>query len=89
MEENPAPVEVGSLSHYLQCFIPPTWLGMGFLPSNRINSCQALRAEFQVFILILGPSVQHCQFMDGRVAAYQNKYMGVSKNRGYPKMDGL
>ena len=33
---NPArkPVEVGSLSHYLQVFfIHPRWLGMGFLPS--------------------------------------------------------
>ena len=26
-----APVEVGSLSHYLQRFIHPGWLGMGFL----------------------------------------------------------
>ena len=26
MEENPAPVEVGSLSHYLQSFIHPRWL---------------------------------------------------------------
>ena len=28
---NPAPVEVGSVSHYLQGFINPRWLGMGFL----------------------------------------------------------
>ena len=29
-----APVEVGSLSHFLQGFIHPRWLGMGFLPST-------------------------------------------------------
>ena len=29
---NPAPVEVGSLSHYLQGFIHPRWLA-GFLPT--------------------------------------------------------
>ena len=29
-----SPVEVGSLSQYLQGFIHPRWLGMGFLPST-------------------------------------------------------
>ena len=28
-----APVQVGSFSHYLQCFIHPRWLA-GFLPST-------------------------------------------------------
>ena len=31
---NPAPVEVGSLSHYLKGFTHPRWLALGFLPST-------------------------------------------------------
>ena len=31
---NPAPVEVGSSSHDLQCFIHPGWLALGFQPST-------------------------------------------------------
>ena len=40
---NPAPVEVGSLSHDLQGFISPWWLA-GFLPStgDDVMSCRLL-----------------------------------------------
>ena len=38
---NPSPVEVGSLSHYLQDFIHPRWLA-GFLPSTVVCGFKVL-----------------------------------------------
>ena len=80
MEENPAPVEVGSLSHHLQGFIHPMWL-FGISSIHCINSCQALRAEFQGFILILDPWVQRAvsSWMEGLQHTRIYMGMGVSK----------
>ena len=41
---NPAPVEVGSLSHYLQCFIHPRWCRISAIKSSKPRDSTILKS---------------------------------------------
>ena len=51
------PVEVGSLSHYLQGFIHPKWLA-GFFPISSTPFAPSMKQNLESFTL--EPQVEHC-----------------------------